>query len=178
MRQGLGLATFKGYKLSRNVNQSKCKKVKNDEAEASPPSLAAHQEGPFTPGPSTSHAGLAAQNAAALLGTKEDNATPDDLNMLPHDDHPLVGQQDHVADKVAHYLQSITAANGGHEGVSVDTIDDLLDRVKSAYMRLIKSTPDDICAVTASTDEPDLLVPTVPDCPEVLVSLCSDGVKS
>ncbi|ELR23145.1 uncharacterized protein ACA1_342290 [Acanthamoeba castellanii str. Neff] len=80
--------------------------------------------------------------------------------MLPHDDHPLVGQQDHVADKVAHYLQSITAANGGHGGVSVDTIDDLLARVKSAYMRLIESTPDDICTVTASTDEPDLLVPT------------------
>src|SRR5690348_2256662 len=41
-----------------------------------------------------------------------------------------------------HYLQSITAANGGHGGVSVDTIDDLLARVKSAYMRLIESTPD------------------------------------
>jgi hypothetical protein len=178
MRQGLGLATFKGYKLNRNVNQSKCKKVKNDEAEASPPSLAAHQEGPLTSGPSTSHAGLAAQNAAALLGAKEDNATPDDLDMLPHDDHPLVGQQDHVADKVAHYLQSITAANGGHGGVSADMIDDLLARVKSAYMWLIESTPDDIRAVTASTDKPDLLVPMVPDCPEVLVSLCSDGVKS
>jgi hypothetical protein len=65
----------------------------------------------------------------------------------------------------------------GHGGVSVDTIDDLLDRVKSAYMRLIESTPDDVHAVAASTDESDLLVPLVPDCQEVLVSLCSDGVK-
>jgi hypothetical protein len=170
MGQGLGLATFKGYKLNANANDQR--KKKKDEAEASP-SLAGHQEHPATPGPSTSHAGLAAQQAAALLGVKEDNATPDDLDMLPPDDQPLVGWLDHVADKVARYLQSVTAANGGHGGVSVDTINDLLDRVKSAYVRLMESTPDDVRAVAASTNEPDLLVPLVPDSQEVQTwSLC------
>lgn len=98
-------------------------------------------------------------------------ATPDEWDLdRPHDDHPWsVGRLDQLAEKVARYLQSVTTTtvDGDHEEGRVGPIDDLLDRVKSAYLRLVASPPGDIRAIAASTDEPDLLLPLVLDSPEV-----------
>jgi selenocysteine lyase/cysteine desulfurase len=143
--------------------------MKKDEADASPSLTGLQEGGPSSPAPSASHALPAvAQQAPAFLGAKEDDATHN-LDM-PHGDHPL-----DVADKVAHYLQSVTTANGGPGGgVSVDTIDDLLDRVKSAYLRLVGSTvPENVRSISSSTDCLHLLVPLAPDDREVRTS--SDG---
>ncbi|ELR23720.1 uncharacterized protein ACA1_073650 [Acanthamoeba castellanii str. Neff] len=143
---GLGLVTFKGYKL--NVDESKRKKkTKNDEAKASPLLCS-------TPGPSVSHAG----HATAFVGVNEDDASSTEADLdMSHDDYSLVGWRDHVADKVAHYLHSVTTARGRHGGGHVDTIDDLLGLVKSAYVRLVGFTPTD--HVASGTGEYELLVP-------------------
>lgn len=107
-----------------------------------------------TPGPSVSHAG----HATAFVGVNEDDASSTEADLdMSHDDYSLVGWRDHVADKVAHYLHSVTTARGRHGGGHVDTIDDLLGLVKSAYVRLVGFTPTD--HVASGTGEYELLVP-------------------
>ena len=78
-----------------------------------------------------------------------------------------VGVGDHEAEKVARYLQAMATPNGGPGGGRVATIDHLLDRVKSAYVRLMGSMSDNVCASASSSGKPDLLVPLVPDSQEV-----------
>ena len=144
--QGLGLTTFKGYKLNASNNDNT---QKNDAVEVS---LAGEQEDPAT-----------------RTIPKEDDAAPDDLD-LPQDNQPLVsvGLGDHeVAEKVARYLQAMATPNGGPGGGRVATIDHLLDRVKSAYVRLMESMSDNVCDSASSSGKPDLLVPLVPDSQEV-----------
>jgi hypothetical protein len=138
--QGLGLTTFKGYKLNASaINDTK----KNGEAEV--PLARQHED------------------HETRVIPKEDDAARDDLDLAPQDNQPpvSVGLGDHEAEKVARYLQAMATPTGGGQ---VATIDHLLDRIKSAYVRLMGSVPGN---VPTSADKPDLLVPLVPDIQEV-----------
>jgi hypothetical protein len=128
-------ARVKAYKLYAGKNKPRRTDLKENEAEASP----LEEDDPSA---SASLCAGAAQQTPTFVGaTTENNIDVDYLST--------------VAEKVAHYLLSVTAANGSH-AIGIDTIDDLLDRVKPAYVFLVGSTPDTVRAVTASTD---LLVP-------------------
>jgi hypothetical protein len=138
--QGLGLTTFKGYKLNASaIDDTK----KNGQAEVPPPRQHEDHETRALP--------------------KEDDAACNDLDLAPQDNQPSasVGFGDHEAERVARYLQAMATPIGGGR---VATIDHLLGRVKSAYVRLMGSVSGN---VSTSADKPDLLVPLVPDIQEV-----------
>ncbi len=92
---------------------------------------------------------------------KEDDAARDALDLDPQSSVG-VGLGDRDAEKVARYLRALATPIGGGP---VAAIDHLLDRVKSAYVRLTGSVPSNVCTGAA---KPDLLeVPPVPDIQEV-----------
>jgi hypothetical protein len=101
------------------------------------------------------------------------NTTKEDSDLdLPPLEQQLVGTQweDRVAEKVARFLHSTVAANEGPGGGQVAmAIDELLDHVKSAYVRLVESTtPENVRDNAPSAGKPDFLViPLVPESQEV-----------